>query len=165
MRYKSHHHRPRQELCTLAPAPADIYWLFYVPSTQSNEEAADDFSNLAGLIAMSFRDEMPYPDMGYATAPSHAGNGYAAEAGRQVLHYWRDLVGVKEIFVACSLENKASQRCAERIGFVRAESVINEVSPGERQEAVAYVLPGMDWREGQMISPWKGWPSDGDGTG
>lgn len=43
-----------------------------------------------------------------------------------MLWYWRDLVGVREIFIGCPLDNWASQRCAERIGLVRGGTLTVE---------------------------------------
>lgn len=162
LQYKARAHGARQELCTLAPAPDSIYWLFYLASSADKPESEP--SDLVGVICMSFREEMPYPDMGYITVAAHAGKGYAAEAGKQLLHYWRDLVGVKEIFIACASDNRPSQRCAERIGFVHAGGITVELGrPPEgkvEEDAVALVLPGMSWKDGVVISPWKGWPLD-----
>lgn len=160
-RYKNRVHGPRQDLCTLAPAPASILWLMWLPAKkngQGNEANGEqeDLANLVGYITMSFRPEMPMPDMGYITVDAHAGHGYAAEAGRQMLHYWRDFVGVREIFAGCLVENVKSQRCAEKIGFVKGGKVMCEMADGMK-EAVAYVLPGMSWKEGQVARPMKGW--------
>lgn len=119
IRYKHKVHGPKQEFCTFATAPPIVYWFMWLPPAEGEMREMEDLSNLAGFIAMSFREEMPYPDMGYAVVASHAGHGYASEAGKEVLYYWRDLVGVKEIFVGCPEGNRKSQRCAERIGFVR----------------------------------------------
>lgn len=168
LRYKTRVHGPRQDLCTLAPAPANIFWLVWLPASHSpgedqNVEEKEDLTDLVGLIVMSFRQEMPMPDMGYVTVEAHAGRGYAAEAGREVLRYWRDLVGVSEIFVGCPVENVKSQRCAERIGFVHGGTLLCEMGtpPDLRmEEAVAYVLPGMRWEEGHVVRPRRGWGPD-----
>ena len=165
LRYKNKVDGPRQELCTLATAPANMFWLIWLPLTPEKEANVEDLSNLVGFMSMSFRPGMPYPDMDYATLPAHAGHGYASEAGKEMLHYWRDLVGVREIYVGCPEENSHSQRCAERIGFALGGKVMYEKgSPPnvETGRAVAYVLPGMQWIEGRVVRLDVGPPAEGE---
>ncbi len=55
-------------------------------------------------------------------------------------------------------DNARSQKCAERIGFVRAGTldVVFGNPPHESQRikgALAFVLPGMEWKEGMTIYP------------
>ena len=169
LRYKNRIHGPRQDLCTLSPVPPSIFWLMWLPQQndrhveEGNGKEEEDLANLVGYIILSFRQEMPMPDMGYITVEAHAGRGYAAEAGREVLRYWRDIVGVREIFIGCPVENVKSQRCAERIGLVRGGMMMCEMgSPPDLEmvETVAYVLPGMRWKEGLVARPGRGWSQE-----
>lgn len=161
LRYKNKVHGPRKELCTLSNPPSSIFWLMFLPDAAGSLVEADDNANLVGFIGMSFRQEMPYPDMGYTVTAAHAGHGYAAEGGKAVLSYWRDQVGVQELYIGCGEENLASQRCAERIGLVRAGTLLCEMGPATGvMGAVAYVLPGMQWKEGWVITPSRGWAAE-----
>ena len=165
LRYKNKVHGARQELCTLAPAPAEIFWLSWLPSVQRKGPGEENLEDLVGFVALSFRPELPWPDMGYVTVAAHAGRGYASEAGAQMLQYWRDFVGVREMFVGCPADNPKSQRCAQRIGFARAgELVLETGSPSEpRPEiGVAFVLPGMEWPEGVVVKVVQGWKGKAD---
>ncbi|CAJ2506518.1 Uu.00g006480.m01.CDS01 [Anthostomella pinea] len=152
---KHKRHMPKQELCTKAPAPPGMIHLVYLKPPEGKEETEDD---LIGLVSVSFRSEMPYPDLGYAFYQPHWGRGYASEAGRAVTSFWRDEVGVKEMFIAAMDNNVKSQRVAEKCGFVRAGGFDVVFGISENQKcfsATAYVLPGMEWCE---------WKADGSRT-
>ena len=107
---------------------------------------------------MSFRPEIGFPDLGYGIRDAYQGRGYASEAGIKTVQWWRDVIGVKHIWCETLPDNAKSQRCAERIGFVRAGTldVVFGNPPDENQRvvgAVAFVLPGMAWKEGLTIYP------------
>lgn len=147
----------------LSEAPSSIFWLMFLPDATGQLVEAEDYTNLVGLIGMNFREEMPHPDMGYVVTQAHGGHGYAAEGGKQVLSYWRDLVGVKEIFIGSPVDNIPSQRCAERIGLVRGGTLFVEggKSPNVELEAsIAYVLPGMQWQDGLIAKYGRGWSEE-----
>lgn len=149
-------HGPKPELCTLAPAPRGMYFLIYLSSDATGDEHGSNSKGvLIGDIILSFRPEMPYPDFGFALLAPYEGCGYATEAGQAVLRFWRDTVGVKEIFVGTAPDNVRSQKLAERLGFVRAGTfdVVFGYPPNERKETggLAFVLPGMEWIEGKTM--------------
>lgn len=91
-----------------------------------------------------------YPDPGLAFLEPYWHRGYATEAGRAVVGFWRDEIGVREMFMGTMDNNVKSQRVAEKIGFVRAGGFDAVFGIGENQKrvsATAYVLPGMEWRD------------------
>lgn len=59
----------------------------------------------------------------YAVYPLHQRKGYAREAARAVIAYVRDAYGVERFMAEMDTRNVPSQRLAESLGFVRAESV------------------------------------------
>ena len=145
---------PKAQFCTLAPPPKGMYFLIYLSSPGTAEaETKEAFIGIAGI---SFRPDMPYPDLGWALLSEFQGYGYATEAGREALHFWRHHIGVKEI-CAVTLEGDAkSQKCAERIGFVKAgtlDIVFGEARNGSRATGRGMVLPGMKWQEGLTLRP------------
>lgn len=83
VRYKNRVHGPRQELCTRAPAPASIYWLLWLPTSAGRAPESEDLGNLVGIVAMSFRQEMPYPDQGYVTVAAHGATAMQPKAARK----------------------------------------------------------------------------------
>ncbi|KAF2482562.1 acyl-CoA N-acyltransferase [Neohortaea acidophila] len=158
---------PKAELCTRAPPPEGMYFLIVLPPPPSSEDGkAEDESKgtVIGMNALVFRPEMPYPDMAYAMNTAYEGHGYASEAGRAALAWWRDVIGVEKIWCGTLPANVRSQRCAERIGFVRAGGVdiVLGNPPDEAtrvRDCVAFVLPGMEgeWVEGRTIYPSVRW--------
>ena len=147
---------PKARFCILAPPPRGMYLLTFLPNSNGEEET------LIGHVGISFRPGMPHPDLGWALFGPYQGKGYATEAGRAALRFWRDTIGVKEIFAGTLADNEKSQRCAERIGFVRGGTltVLFGHAPDEKSmESVAFVLPGMKWTEGMKV-----WPTVGRGT-
>lgn len=143
---------PRADFCTLTPPPKGMFHLIYLLASETADD--NDSGTPLGHIAVSFRSEMPCPDVGYAVLPAYEGRGYASEAGRAVVRFWQDVVGVKEIFIGTSHENLASQGVAKRMGFVEGGSfeIVFGLPPNERSEqAKAFVLPGMKWPTGQVL--------------
>ncbi|KAF2160865.1 hypothetical protein M409DRAFT_28745 [Zasmidium cellare ATCC 36951] len=141
-------HGPRQEFCTKAVAPRGLFHLTFLKTSEDDGGEGE----LIGFIGLSFRPEMPYPDLGFALFKPFQGQGYASEAGRRALSFWTDDVGVKEIFCGALEGNERSLATAKRIGFVEVggfDVEFGEVGSGEvvRKRAVAVVLPGMRWRE------------------
>jgi hypothetical protein len=64
VRYKYERNGPRAEGCTRAPPPRGHIFMMF--QRQANETGKDVEGGFAGVIAMSFRREMPYPDLGWA---------------------------------------------------------------------------------------------------
>lgn len=154
IRKKHRIHGPKARYCTLAPPPRGMYFLIYLPNP--NPDQQDDRETLVGIMTMCFRAEMPYPDLGYGISHQHQGNGYATEAGREVLSFWRDTVGVKEVCAMTSDDNVKSQVLAERIGFVKAGTVdvVFGQPPNESwSKGRVLVLPGMEWKDGLVLRP------------
>ena len=154
VRYKQKVHGLRAEFCTLAPPPRGIYFMVYLRHTIEGKDVEGDF---VGLISIACRCEMPYPDLGWAVFGPYQGRGYATEAGREALRFWRDVIGVKELCAMTLDGNVRSERLAERIGFVRAGPVeiIFGLPPNEEKfVGRGFVLPGgMQWRDGLWIRP------------
>ncbi len=79
------------------------------------DRATDEY--LGGIILFVARHEIS--EVGYSVKPSARGRGVATRAVALVAHWaFRDL-GVKRIELRTHLENRASQRVAEKAGFVR----------------------------------------------
>ena len=163
VRYKHEMHAPRAEFCTLAPPPRGMYFLVYL---RQNIEGKDVEGDLVGLVSIAFRREMPYPDLGWSIFGPHQGRGYATEAGKEALKFWRDVIGVQEICAMTMDGNVRSEMLAERIGFVRAGTVeiIYGLPPSEeRFVGRGFVLPcGMEWKEGLWIRPQVHRPKEGN---
>ena len=84
--------------------------------------------------------------LGYALAPEAWGRGYGTEAGRAIVDAAFALSAVVEIDASVRVENPASARVLEKIGFVRVgRGLRGAPARGAMVECDAYVLPRNDW--------------------
>jgi ribosomal-protein-alanine N-acetyltransferase len=58
-------------------------------------------------------------NIGYWVHPDHWGKGYATEAGRAILEFGRTMLAARKITTAHAIENIASQKVIEKLGFIR----------------------------------------------
>lgn len=153
VREKFTRHGPREEYCTLAPPPNGMMFLVYL--VNEIEDANKSNEALIGSVMLSTRPEMQYPDLGFGVMAAYEGHGYAFEAAQAVLDWWRETIGIRDIFCGTAPDNVRSQKLIERLGFVRAGTfnVLLGHPPNERIETggLAYVLPGMTWEEGRTM--------------
>ena len=133
--------------------------LVYLRDGQSNSSAngtsdGEQRGECIGMIGMTFRTEVPWPDFGYALFEQYNGKGYASEAGVKVLEWWKEEAGVKDIWAGTFDNNVASQKCARRCGLVDAGEVRIIFGNGEQEvrKARGFVLPGMEgqWPKGGL---------------
>jgi ribosomal-protein-serine acetyltransferase len=67
-------------------------------------------------------------EVGYWTRSDRAGRGYATEAGRAVVDFAFGEVGLYRLELRAGVENPASQRVAEKLGFAR-EGILRQGCP------------------------------------
>ena len=91
------------------------------------DKARGTFLGYAGLW---FFFEEPQPQLIYALHPDAAGNGYATEAARLVIHYAFQQLGFDYLIAATDEPHKASQAVAQRLGMQqdRTESIEGKVT-------------------------------------
>jgi ribosomal-protein-serine acetyltransferase len=82
--------------------------------------AIRDRDGIAGALGI----EVPVPvrrlgEIGYWVASARAGRGYATEAGAAVVAFGFDALGLYRLELRAGVENLASQRVAEKLGFRR----------------------------------------------
>jgi RimJ/RimL family protein N-acetyltransferase len=105
---------------------------------------------MLGLVTLAQRSSSLPPDMGWGLWHEYANNGFATEAGREALRYWRDECGISEIIAWPKETNIPSVRTAAKLGFVE-NGVVLDMEKGERH--ICYMLPGMKrFEEGTRIS-------------
>jgi len=80
-----------------------------------------------GMCGLLKREHLPDPDIGFALLPAHVSRGYAREAAQAVIAHARDMLGVRRILATTALDNAASIRLLEQLGF-RFEGLVR--SPG-----------------------------------
>jgi RimJ/RimL family protein N-acetyltransferase len=67
--------------------------------------------------------EHAQPELGWALARAHWGNGYATEAARAARDWVRQERGVERLISLINPDNRRSQRLAERLGARASETV------------------------------------------
>jgi RimJ/RimL family protein N-acetyltransferase len=87
-----------------------------------------------GLVVWDTRDwriktvpetgEHGQPELGWALARAHWGCGYATEAARAVRQWARSGLEIERLVSVIAAENRLSQRVAEKLGCVPAETVV-----------------------------------------
>lgn len=105
---------------------------------------------LMGAVSLAQRGASTPPDMGWCMLEQFMGQGYAAEAGRELLRLAREELDVKEIITWPGAKNRRSIRVAEKIGFV--EGGTSKTSDGGLH--VVFILPGMVFDSDIALSLW-----------
>jgi RimJ/RimL family protein N-acetyltransferase len=70
-----------------------------------------------GICGFVRRDTLPGPDIGFAFLPEFEGKGYGFESGDAMMSYGRERLGFSKVFAITTLDNLASGRLLEKIGF------------------------------------------------
>lgn len=78
-----------------------------------------DEGAFAGTLGLLCRDTLPVPHIGFALLPAYRGKGYVSEAGRAVLDYARDVLGLSQLCAIVSPDNADSIRALENLGLQR----------------------------------------------
>ncbi|MEN3328456.1 MAG: hypothetical protein V7638_3263 [Acidobacteriota bacterium] len=84
-----------------------------------------------GMCGLLKREELPDPDIGFALLPDFWNKGFAYEAAEAVLRDARGRLNVQRILAITSLDNDASIKLLERLGF-RFEEIV-QLSPNGEQ--------------------------------
>ena len=82
-----------------------------------------------GICGLLKRDQLDYPDIGFALAEQYWGKGYAIEAARAVMDYGLASLGHSRIVAITSASNGASIRLLEKLGL-RLERMIRMTEGG-----------------------------------
>jgi RimJ/RimL family protein N-acetyltransferase len=90
-----------------------------------------------GMCGLLKRDELPEPDIGFALMPDFWNKGLAFEAAAAVLQDARDRLTLQRILAITSLDNDASIKLLERLGFKFER--ITRLAP-DREEIRLFVL-------------------------
>jgi RimJ/RimL family protein N-acetyltransferase len=84
-----------------------------------------------GMCGLLKREDLPQPDMGFAFVPAAWGKGFASEAAAEVLRDAHQNRKLQRILAITSLDNDASIKLLQRLGFTFQE-LIRLSSSGER---------------------------------
>ena len=134
-------------ICTLLNSPK---FLKYIGDrgVRTNDEAAAFIENRYrqsyrdhgfGLYAVEFkgsgaqigicgfvrRDTLPGPDLGFAVLPEYEGQGFGYESADPMMKYGRDRLGFTTVLAITSLDNDASGRLLEKLGFAFERLIVS----------------------------------------
>jgi RimJ/RimL family protein N-acetyltransferase len=90
-----------------------------------------------GICGLLRRDGLDDPDLGFAFLPEHRGKGYGAEAAGTTLAWGQGELGLDRVLAITSLDNEASGRLLEKLGF-RFERIVT--MPGDPEELRLYAV-------------------------
>lgn len=73
-----------------------------------------------------WKDEECHYCIDYDFNPEYGGNGYATEAGEELVCHLFESIDVSAIYADCDVRNKSSCRLLERLGFHRMQRLNNQ---------------------------------------
>jgi len=82
-----------------------------------------------GICGFVRRDTLPGPDIGFAFLPEFEGQGYGFESVDAMMSYGREKLGFSEVLAITTLDNEASGKLLEKIGFAFDKTI--ETAEGE----------------------------------
>jgi RimJ/RimL family protein N-acetyltransferase len=109
---------------------------------------------LVGTIGIGRRPDGER-EFGYFIARRFWGRGYATEAGRAVLDFARDSLRLPRLNAGYFLDNPASGRVLEKLGFRTTGVVAQRYSAGRREAAPSRLLE-LDLAEPEARAPIRG---------
>jgi RimJ/RimL family protein N-acetyltransferase len=78
-----------------------------------------------GMCGFVRRETLPGPDLGFAFLPDYEGQGYAIESAEAVMRFGRENLGFDEVWAITSLDNDASGRLLQKLGFAFKQTIKN----------------------------------------
>ena len=91
---------------------------------RTSKATVNSQTEIIGLCGLLQRDNMPYPDIGYALLPQFYRQGYTLEGAKAVIRYYPD---IRPLLAVTSEDNLASQQLLLTLGFkqTQASFVVN----------------------------------------
>jgi RimJ/RimL family protein N-acetyltransferase len=105
-----------------AGQPAFWVGMFYIFA----EDAEDDNERCVGGCGFKGVPRAREVEIGYGLAPSQRGRGYASAALAELLRMATNLREVDTVVLLIASDNTASEKLAQRAGFTRGDSVVDE---------------------------------------
>ena len=85
-----------------------------------------DASIPIGILSFMKRDQMEYPDFGFALLPSYHRQGYALEASLRYLQHLFSNYSIPTVAAICKKENTPSIHLLEKIGFTFNDILVKD---------------------------------------
>ena len=147
---KANRHYLSRETCTKLgeeiDPPSHPYHLIYL---RDSDGKAGTY--IGGVSLFHRKKTGLMPDLGWGLlSDDYEGKGYGTEAVRAVLDFWREEIGVQEIWALTGATKMSSRRLCEKIGFIDGGVLTLKMRDGEIKDLVAFMLPGMSRLEGNF---------------
>lgn len=109
-----------------------------------------DTGEMIGDVAYHLmRNDPRQAYIGYTFAPAHQGRGFATEAVRRLLDYLFSELNLHRVVAECDVENTASFRLLERLGFRREAHFVEHVFfKGAYGSEYHYAMLSREWMSG-----------------
>ena len=100
------------------------------------EKSSDEFAGWSGFKFMKgpVNKHSDFYDFGYRLAKKFWGKGYATESGIAALQYGIETLQLNDIYAMTDIDNKASRRVLEKLGFKYIETFNYDSDPNWRTE-------------------------------
>ena len=125
---------------------------FYPMSEEQVQVIIDEWKNMDNRLVAELKthsivigsigywiDDEGHHCIDYDFNPLYQGNGYAAEAAKSLIQYLFDIVNVTAIYGDCDIENIASWKLLERLGFHRIQQLDNQSYKNDRNGNPIYI--------------------------
>lgn len=86
-----------------------------------------------GMCGLIKRDNLDYPDIGFAFLAAHNGRGYGFEAATAVLHHAKTALALKHLMAIANHDNVKSIGLLEKLGFSFKKRI---TMPNDKQPVV-----------------------------
>jgi RimJ/RimL family protein N-acetyltransferase len=94
-----------------------------------------------GSCGLGKREELPYPEIGFAFLPEAIGQGYGYESAQAVVAYARDQLDLEALQAVVLPTNLASVGLLRKLGMSRQGTLIIEAEEGESTTLDLYGMP------------------------
>jgi RimJ/RimL family protein N-acetyltransferase len=88
-------------------------------------------------------------ELGWVLHPEHAGQGYGAEAVRELIRICFEELGVRRVTANCFADNKQSWRLMDRVGMRREVYTVRDSlhRSGEWLDGIGYAMLIEEWKQ------------------
>ena len=86
-------------------------------------ELKEDLGNILGTVGILKREQLEYPDIGFAFLPQNEGKGYAFEATSELIHLAKEKFNIAKVSAITLEVNKSSIKLLEKLGLTFEKKV------------------------------------------
>ena len=80
-------------------------------------ELKEELGNILGIVGILKREQLEYPDIGFAFLPQNEGKGYAFEASSELMRLAKEKFNIAKVSAITLEVNKSSIKLLEKLGL------------------------------------------------